>query len=164
MMQLSFEEQFLEKEVAEGGEQAVTLLQGHKRLVSFFQKKSGYVLALGFRLDRSLSSSWGSTSNTLGCCSVTARGLPFRWRCEFVKYHGWTGTGADLNFCWRTVSEDIFCPYRLQFTDKLSLPRTEQHVFYSNKYKAEKLDGNYFRKLGRNSVYARLSKCSIFAE
>lgn len=37
---------FLEKEPAEGEQKAVTFLQGHKRIVSFFQKKLGYVLVL----------------------------------------------------------------------------------------------------------------------
>lgn len=80
--------------------------------------------------------------------------LSFQWR---HKSHGWIGTGADLNFCWRNVSEDIFCPYRLQFMRKLSLPKTGQHAFLPSKYNADKLDGNYFRKTGQ-----KFSLCKAF--
>lgn len=63
---------FLEKEPAEGEQKAVTFLQGHKRIVSFFQKKSGYVLVLSSWPASSLPSSWGSTLFTFGCGSPSA--------------------------------------------------------------------------------------------
>lgn len=63
---------FLAKEPAEGEQKAVTFLQGHKRIVSFFQKKLGYVLVLSSWPACSLPSSWGSTLNTFGRCSPSA--------------------------------------------------------------------------------------------
>lgn len=63
---------FPQKKAAEGEEKAFPFLRGHKRIVSFFQKKSGYVLALGSWPDCSLPSSWGSTLNGFGCCSLSA--------------------------------------------------------------------------------------------
>lgn len=63
---------FLEKEPTEGEQKAVTFLQGHKRIVSFFQKKLGYILVLSSWPACSLPSSWGSTLHTFGRCSPSA--------------------------------------------------------------------------------------------
>lgn len=83
---------FLEKEPAEGEQKAVAFLQGHKRIVSFFQKKLGYVLVLSSWPACSLPSSRGSTLYTFGRCSPSAASafIP-----EVMRVRGAARVGRD---------------------------------------------------------------------